>query len=337
MKSKIAKSLLVITLVALSIGKVGTYALWTADVDMENNTIATGTLDMKIFYDCHTGTGHAEGSDDEETYNGTDNSGASRVLSLVTEEGVLVECPDASDVPGLGEWDAMHYGTVAINDDGLLEDGTMGYGDAGDVFNKENGTYGDWLSSNGWWDALSSGWDHTNIFPTWQTYANTSGTIAADTAVIVAGEGDITTIGNSGTIPFSTVDMYFEYETEGDANEVYEPLDGAYPGGDMIDPLDDAGWALAGKLYNVAGASDDIGGVVYVQVDWVDSTGAVIANIYTGNLTGAAAAAHTDIRGAVPLDADEVMYVRVNMEMADVGNGYQGKFVDYSVRFDGTQ
>lgn len=162
MKLKILKSMFVIMAVLSATYVAGTAALFTDSAVIENNTFASGSVDLKLFYSCPgTVTTYDVGS-----------------VPVGTGNGAVVDCPFLAN-DGTGDENSLKYDSV----DGATYDVPA----AGNIYNQEAGSK--WATTNGWWDGLSSAVDHTNVYPGW------SNTTAPGASI------DLLSVGNAGTLP----------------------------------------------------------------------------------------------------------------------------------------
>ena len=167
---KIYLSLFVMALtVMMTAAPVAAY--FTAQANVINNTFSTGTLGLRLFYDC---------SNVEEQRYGFGHDRA------------VVECPIDGD--GSLERDALKYDAA----DGATEDAP----NTGDIYNLE----GDWTPFNGWWAGLSSAIDHTLIYPGWS--ASTPPWQDSD-LLSVGNSGDLP-LDLTMTLSFEAYQQYFE-------------------------------------------------------------------------------------------------------------------------------
>lgn len=350
MKSKMLKSLFVIGLVAASLAVVGTQAAFTDTVLVENNTFTTGNLELKLFNDCWVDSDADGVLDTQQTTVSYDGDGGTLTSVPVGDVSAIVACPANNNIPAgdmatAGQWevDALVYSAADHLGVGDIDDGATVNGS--ELYNYEGtgGVIGDWTNANGWYDALSSAQDWTNVYPGWASHTDAVSMLTADVTA-AAGEGDYLSVGNAGTVPVNDVGMVITYEGQGDW-EGYEPLDGQFDnvppggdgigdtyvsGGDRIDPLDDADWvAVAGKTYDT-----NLANVIWVQIETVDATGArtVVARDTLANIVAGGSQSL-----GVNLDPDEVMVVRMNWEMDPAAdNTYEDLQFDYHVEFTGT-
>ncbi len=200
--------------IALGLAAVPVWAYFTHSVRITNNTFASGTAALRLFYDCRTPSD--VGDVQEQTFG-------------MDADSAIVECQidgDGSDETTLPpQRKALVYSTS--------DGGTMSYRTEGDLFNLEQ----DWTSLNGWWGGLSSAMDHTLIYPGW----------GSDSAMIDEST-DVLSVGNSGSVPLTLfVTMQLEAFDEDEVAEatVIEPQDGfsgTPTGGDRVDPYLDTDW-----------------------------------------------------------------------------------------------
>ncbi len=321
MKRQMLRALFVVGLVAGTTTIAGANALFTDTVYSENNTFTTGSLQLKLFYDCRTVSGANASDLVTQTYNSGTVVGS---MVLTPQVGAKVKCGTTVSGNGLGEREALAY---TQNITPLLNDGASLVGM--DIYNLEAFPTR-WTAANNWYDGLSSPMDWTNIYPGWKT------TAAAVTSP-VAGEGDLISLGNAGSLPISDVNVVATLESQ-DAVELAEPLDGAatlatVPGGNRVDPLTDADWlASLGTAYSVPLASQ-----INVTVQRVDASEAVISTLYSSTLAGLVAGADLGFTTVAPFNPNQVAYLRFNWSLNDVDNTYQGKMIDYQIRFDAAQ
>jgi hypothetical protein len=341
MRNKILKSVFTIGAVLAMTGVTYTQAAFTDTVLIENNTFTTGNAELKLFYDCYLNPSGANTQDVARTYTGG--------VLPVGDTGAYVECPadDAIALSGqsAGEWEqaallyagaTTWFGVPSNNDGATLV--------ADEVFNYEGaGNTGLWTTANGWYDALSSPQDWTNVYPGWNTFVG-AGSIEANTEVIAMNEGDFLNIGNAGSVPLSALTLQTVLEASG-VSEGVEPLQGlldvAGPdsigdtfvgGGDRIDPLSDAGWVTAGKVYDAALAN-----MIYVKVDRMDPSTGTATEIYSGTVAGLTGVTPDVLLGTDGLEPNEVVTLRFNWEMdSDADNTYQDMLFDYRMNFTGT-
>jgi len=141
MKLRILKSIFVIAAVMASTYFTSTAALFTDSAVAENNTFATGSVDLKLFYSC-PGT--------VVTYD----------VAPGTSNGAVVECPFLAPNDGSNEADSLQYDSTDGADYNVVA--------GGDIYNHEGAPSPyDWTTTSGWWDGLSSAMDHTNVYPGW--------------------------------------------------------------------------------------------------------------------------------------------------------------------------
>jgi len=298
MRKQILKSLFVIGAVVVSTAAV-TQAAFTDTVTVQNNTFTTGSLDLMIHYD--------------ESY--TSNTGAdlcnvSGAFDVdATGDGYIVNCDNPND-----ERVALNYGFDSL----------------------QSGE--DWTTAFHWYNGLSSAVDYTNTYPGWETNTGV-GYISASSAVPNVTDGNLLALGNAGTVPMEDITMTVttELEDAGDTFDTLEPLDGAFPGGDNVDPLVDSAWDAAGLAYQT-----DLADEIYVLVERVSADEAtVIEEVYSGTLSGLVTAGATSVLNTTvnPADlaADEVTYVKFNWELPNtVDETDASKVFDFTVEFNST-
>ncbi len=287
---------------ALASSAMGVAAYFTSSVSASNNTFATGSLQLRLFYDCRTPNN--QGDVVEETF-GPSNDFA------------IVECP--IDGNGADEREQASTDSEALKY-ALDDNATFGLIDGGDIYNLE-ALATRWTPANGWWAGLSSPMDHTMVYPGWSRRTNPDG----------YQQSDLLSVGNAGSLP---LDLYLTMNYEAyDLSEIVEPLDGLLSnplGGDRIDPQNDVQWNLT-KSYNVALANR-----IELRIERVDNHGFVVG---TSTYTGSFASLMNTPLQLDQLEPNEVAFVRFNWRWLDGENDneFQNTFFDYSIKFDGTQ
>lgn len=341
---KVARSVLSIGALVAGISLVGSQALLQDTATAQNSTFTTGNTALKLFYDCWLDQNGSWVQQATSTFT------TSSVLGL-GDVGAIVACPgnahlaDANSEYTDGIWEPAsltYFGSnvqviASGNDDGAVvtDNRVYNYEAVADLA-------GDWAITNGWYDALSSVHDWTNIYPGWSTHSGETDAIKNDSIIAQAGEGDIITLGNAGSVPMTDVTMSIFAETA-DHEEDHEATDGWYDtdqsgeadtpgsGGDRVDPFADSEWQTAGVSYN-----QDLATQLYVQVERVYADGSS-AEVYSGLLSEVMAGDPVSVTTGQALESNEVMYLRFNWEMdSQADDTYANQGFDFQVAFNAT-